>query len=130
MLTFASANRTDSPEYRRTIVCGVTVTVTVFRPLAITIVPAAGSTDFTIPPPPLAHAASSAAWLAAIACAFIRITRAATGADASPPGVSVTSTLSPGATSLSVPAVADFKSLLPGATTSTFAASGTATVTS
>jgi hypothetical protein len=112
------------------IVAGVTLTVIIFMPLATMILPAAASTDFTIPPPPLAHAASSAAWLWASADAFITITRTAFSEVGVSPAVPVTSALSPAAMSLSAPAVADFRSLLPGGTTMTFAVAGTVTVTS
>ena len=63
-----------------------------------------------------------------MACDFMRMMRTAVSVVPASPAAPVIRTLSAGATLASEPLVADFKSLLPGATTSTFAVAGTVTV--
>ena len=79
VLACASANRTESPEYRRTIVVGVTITVSVLQSISRQrTFPPAASTERTIPPAALSPGRTLCRMTAGQSPAtFIRMTRTA-----------------------------------------------------
>ncbi len=104
--------------------------VMVRGPLATASVPAAVSTERTVPPARGAQACSSAAWLAAMALPFMTTTRVAVSAAPVSLAEPLTMALSPTARSAIEPACAALRSRLPGGTSRMRACAGTVTAMS